>query len=67
VVGGCPARGSPREGLADRGLDMLLVSILPDELTRAEERARFWPSDPPTAVAANDAAPALLAPDPATP
>jgi TPR repeat protein len=56
-----------RQGLSDPVLDKLLVSILPDELTRAEERARFWPSDPPTAVAANDATPALLPPDPATP
>ena len=56
-----------RQGLSDPVLDKLLVSILPDELARAEERARFWPSEPPTAVAANEATPALLPPDPATP
>ena len=37
-------------------LDKLLVSILPEELTRAEERARFWPASPPTKVAENQAA-----------
>ena len=42
-----------RQGLTDPQLDKLLVSILPDELARAEERARFWPSDPPTQVAEN--------------
>lgn len=48
-----------RQGLKDPQLDKLLVSILPDELSRAEERARFWPSAPPTRVAANaDKAPA---------
>ena len=56
-----------RQGLSDPMLDKLLVSILPADLQRAEERARFWPSDPPTAVAANDATPALLPPEPATP
>lgn len=37
-----------RQGLTDPLLDKLLVSIQPDELARAEERARFWPSEPPT-------------------
>ena len=40
-----------RQGLSDPALDRLLISILPDELARAEERARFWPSQPPSAVA----------------
>lgn len=40
-----------RQGLSDPTLDRLLISILPEELARAEERARFWPSEPPTAVA----------------
>lgn len=56
-----------RQGLSDPVLDKLLVSILPDELARAEERARFWPSLPPTAVASNETTPALLPPEPATP
>lgn len=56
-----------RQGLSDPVLDKLLVSILPADLQRAEERARFWPSDPPTAVAANETTPALLPPEPATP
>jgi TPR repeat protein len=54
---------SRRQGLSDPTLDKLLVSILPDELARAEERARFWPSDPPKAVAKGTAAPAPR-PDP---
>jgi uncharacterized protein len=45
-----------RQGLTDPQLDKLLVSIRPETLARAEERARFWPSQPPTAVA--DATPA---------
>jgi TPR repeat protein len=45
-----------RQGLTDPQLDKLLVSIRPATLARAEERARFWPSQPPTAIA--DAAPA---------
>lgn len=40
-----------RQGLTDPQLDKLLVSIRPDALARAEERARFWPSLPPTSVA----------------
>lgn len=56
-----------RQGLTDPVLDRLLVSIQPAELQRAEERARFWPSEPPTAVAANDATPALMPPESATP
>ena len=39
-----------RQGLADPTLDKLLVSIPPDALAKAEERARFWPSVPPTAT-----------------
>jgi TPR repeat protein len=46
-----------RQGLTDPALDELLVSVLPDELARAEERARFWPSEPPSAVAETDAVP----------
>lgn len=45
-----------RQGLTDPALDELLVSLLPEELARAEERARFWPSDPPAAVAENETA-----------
>jgi uncharacterized protein len=53
-----------RQGLNDPVLDKLLVSIRPEELSRAEERARFWPSMPPTQVAENP--PALVAPIPAS-
>ena len=37
-----------RQGLSDPTLDRLLVSIQPEALARAEERARFWPSVPPS-------------------
>ena len=37
-----------RQGLTDPDLDRLLVSIPSGELARAEERARFWPSTPPS-------------------
>ncbi len=37
-----------RQGLSDPSLDRLLVSIPAAELTSAEERARFWPSTPPS-------------------
>jgi uncharacterized protein len=37
-----------RQGLSDPALDRLLVSIPAAELASAEERARFWPSTPPT-------------------
>ena len=50
-----------RQGMNDPVLDKLLVSVRPEELARAEERARFWPSQPPTAVASSDAAPVLPA------
>lgn len=56
-----------RQGLTDPVLDKLLVSILPAELARAEERARFWPGQPPTNVAENDATPNLSPAVPATP
>ena len=36
-----------RQGMSDPALDRLLVSIAPEALNRAEERARFWPSTPP--------------------
>jgi uncharacterized protein len=36
-----------RQGLSDPALDGLLVSLTPEALSRAEERARFWPSTPP--------------------
>lgn len=42
-----------RQGLKDPQLDKLLAAIPADQLSRAEERARFWPSVPPTKVAAN--------------
>jgi uncharacterized protein len=51
-----------RQGLKDPQLDKLLASIKPEELTRAEERARFWPSAPPTKVAANTEKPPAAAP-----
>lgn len=59
-----------RQGLTDPDLDRLLVSIQPEALERAEERARFWPSVPPSATAGPTAAevagPVLPAPtDPA--
>ena len=41
-----------RSGLNDATLDDLLVSISPEALQSAEERARFWPSSPPVAIAA---------------
>lgn len=41
-----------RQGLSDPALDRLLVSIPADALASAEERARFWPSVPPSAQAA---------------
>ena len=47
-----------RQGLTDPQLDKLLVSTPPDVLARAEERARFWPSEPPTAVAGSSRRPA---------
>ena len=40
-----------RQGLNDPQLDELLVSISTDDLAAAEERARFWPSEPPATVA----------------
>ena len=40
-----------RQGLNDPVLDDLLVSISTDDLAAAEERARFWPSEPPATVA----------------
>ena len=43
-----------RQGLTDPQLDKMLVSIPADELARAEERARYWPGRPPTAVAQAD-------------
>jgi hypothetical protein len=43
-----------RQGLTDPQLDKLLVSIPADELASAEERARYWPDSPPTAVAEAD-------------
>ena len=46
-----------RQGLTDPVLDDLLVSISADELQKAEERARFWPSEAPTSVADASAEP----------
>ena len=40
-----------RQGLNDPQLNELLVSIPPTDLAAAEERARFWPSEPPATVA----------------
>jgi hypothetical protein len=40
-----------RQGYVDAQLDKLLASISPKELSRAEEMARFWPSDPPAPTA----------------
>ena len=36
-----------RQGLNDPELDKLLVSIPPEDLARAEERARIWPASLP--------------------
>ena len=44
-----------RQGLSDPALDRLLVSIPAESLTRAEERARFWPSELPDPSAASPA------------
>src|SRR5690606_11835798 len=46
-----------RSGLNDTQLDKLPVSISGEALSRAEERARYWPGDPPTAVAEADLRP----------
>ncbi len=51
-----------RQGLKDGQLDKLLAAISPDQLASAEERARFWPSAPPSRVADNG-----NAAEPATP
>jgi TPR repeat protein len=48
-----------RQGLTDPVLDRLLISITPMEMASAEERARFWPSVPPTATAEADLQPPL--------
>src|SRR5690606_31589456 len=42
-----------RQGLSDAALDRMLVSIPAEALARAEERARFWPSEPPGTASAN--------------
>jgi len=55
-----------RQGLNDAQLDKMLVSIPADELARAEERARYWPGNPPTAVAAADVPPAASEAQPAS-
>jgi TPR repeat protein len=49
-----------RQGLTDATLDKLLVSIPSEDLQRAEERARYWPGEPPTRTA--DAQPLTKAP-----
>lgn len=41
-----------RQGLSDPQLDGLLLGLPAEVLASAEERARFWPSRPPTRVAA---------------
>jgi TPR repeat protein len=53
-----------RQGLSDPTLDRLLVSIPSSALARAEERARFWPSVPPSmdAVASAPATPKVYGP-----
>lgn len=55
---------SRRQGLSDPSLDRLLVSIPPDSLARAEERARLWPSELPSgqAAEADDELPGTSAP-----
>ena len=40
-----------RQGLNDPQLNELLVSIPAEDLAAAEERARFWPTEPPATVA----------------
>jgi hypothetical protein len=39
-----------RQGLNDTKPDELLVGMSPKDLAKAEERARFWPSAPPSAA-----------------
>jgi uncharacterized protein len=57
-----------RQGLTDPQLDKLLVSIAPQALARAEERARYWPADPPAAVAeASTLGPLVTVPEIAAP
>jgi hypothetical protein len=59
-----------RQGLIDPVLDKLLISTPAADLKKAEERARFWPSAPPTAEAAAQPVPPptpLPATDPASP
>jgi TPR repeat protein len=48
-----------RQGLNDAQLDKLLVGISSEDLAAAEERARFWPSKPPTAADAEVTAPSV--------
>lgn len=52
-----------RQGLKDEQLDKLLASAPAEMIAKAEERARFWPSAPPTQVA-ETAAPQTPAPTP---
>jgi hypothetical protein len=53
-----------RQGFNDPTLDQLLVSIPPDQLATAEERARFWPAAPPTVADAAGLVPELSPSDP---
>jgi hypothetical protein len=50
-----------RQGLNDPQLDKLLVSIGPEALARAEERARYWPDEPPPTLKAASASERLTA------
>jgi hypothetical protein len=47
---------SRRQGMKDEQLDKLLAGVPADIIAKAEERARFWPSRPPTEIAAADPA-----------
>ncbi|WP_417310106.1 tetratricopeptide repeat protein [Devosia sp.] len=62
---------SRRNGFNDPQLDALLKDLPADTLAAAEERARFWPSAPPSRVAENRVPPAtdadLPMPGPAAP
>ena len=56
-----------RQGLNDPQLDNLLVGMSPEDLAAAEERARFWPSKPPSAVAEGASPEPEMSSEPSTP
>lgn len=52
-----------RQGLNDRQLDSLLVSIAPEDLALATKRARYWPADPPAETPGISSLPQRILPD----